>query len=185
LIYTRAVNIEEPTPPPARSTALRIAAVALLAAATAVLTLLPKVPIPGTQGYVHLGDAAVVFTALVLGPFTALLAGGLGTAAADLLGGYAQWAPISFVVHGLQGLSIGLLARARPRSVVLAVAAGALGTIVMVAGYFLGGLVIEGLGATLRSVLPNLLQAAAGAVLGIPLSVAVRTAYPPVKDLTW
>ena len=119
---------------------------AVLAAVTAVLTLLPKVPIPGTQGYVHLGDAAVVFTALVLGPITALLAGGLGTAAADLLGGYAQWAPISFVVHGLQGLAIGLLIRMRPRSIILAVAAGALGTLVMAAGYFLGGLVLEGLG---------------------------------------
>jgi uncharacterized membrane protein len=185
LIYTRAVSNEEPEAPRERSTTLRIAAVAVLAAVTAVLTLLPKVPIPGTQGYVHLGDAAVVFTALVLGPFTALLAGGLGTAAADLLGGYAQWAPISFAVHGLQGLAIGLLMKLRPRSIVLAVAAGTLGTIVMVAGYFLGGLVIEGFGATLRSVLPNLLQAAAGAVLGIPVSIAVRTAYPPVRDLSW
>ncbi|MCX7029760.1 MAG: ECF transporter S component [Spirochaetes bacterium] len=176
---------EKQTVPPARSTALRIASVAVLAAVTAVLTLLPKIPIPGTQGYVHLGDAAVVFTALVIGPLTALLAGGLGTAAADLLGGYAQWAPISFVVHGLQGLVIGLLIRLRPRSVLLAVAAGAIGTIVMAAGYFLGGLVIEGFGATLRSVLPNLLQAAAGAVLGIPLSIAVRTAYPPVRNLSW
>jgi uncharacterized membrane protein len=185
LIYTRGVNNENPSTPPAHSTALRIAAVAVLAAVTAVLTLLPKVPIPGTQGYIHLGDAAVVFTALVLGPITGLLAGGLGTAAADLLGGYAQWAPISFVVHGLQGLAIGLLVRLRPRSIMLAVAAAALGTAVMVAGYFLGGLVIEGLGATLRSILPNLVQAAAGAVLGIPLSIAVRTAYPPVRDLSW
>jgi uncharacterized membrane protein len=185
LIYTRGVNNQKPEVPPARSSALRIAAVAVLAAVTAVLTILPKIPIPGTQGYVHLGDAAVVFTALVLGPITAFLAGGLGTAAADLLGGYAQWAPISFFVHGLQGLAIGLLVRLRPRSIILAVAAGALGTVVMAAGYFLGGLVIEGLGATLRSVLPNLLQAAAGAVLGIPLSIAVRTAYPPVENLSW
>ena len=55
----------------------------------------------------------------------------------------------------------------------------------MVAGYFLGGLVIEGLGATLRSLLMNLLQAGAGAVLGIPLSIAVRAAYPPVRNLSW
>jgi uncharacterized membrane protein len=185
LIYTRGVNDKKPATPLARSTALRIAAVAVLAAVTAVLTLLPKVPIPGTQGYVHLGDAAVVFTALVLGPITALLAGGLGTAAADLLGGYAQWAPISFVVHGLQGLAIGLLIRMRPRSIILAVAAGALGTLVMAAGYFLGGLVLEGLGKSLFAVPWNLLQAAAGAVIGIPLSVAVRTAYPPVGDLSW
>jgi uncharacterized membrane protein len=121
----------------------------------------------------------------VFGPFTAMLAGGLGTAAADLLGGYAQWAPISFVVHGLQGLAIGLIARPRQGNVPLAIAAAVLGSLIMVAGYFLGGLVIEGFGATLRSVPLNLLQAAAGAVIGIPLSLAVRTAYPPVRNLSW
>lgn len=185
MIYTRTVSNRNPTPNPARPKALRIAAVAVLAAVTAVLTLLPKVPIPGTQGYVHLGDAAIVVTGLALGPLTALLAGGLGTAAADLLGGYAQWAPISFVVHGLQGLAIGLLVRLRRRSIPLAIAAGALGTVVMAAGYFLGGLVLEGLGKSLFAVPWNLVQAAAGAVIGVPLAVVVRTAYPPVQDLFW
>ena len=185
MIYTGGVNSETPAAPPARSTALRIAAVAILAAVTAVLTLIPRIQIPSAQGYIHLGDVAVVFAGLVFGPFTSMLAGGLGTAAADLLGGYAQWAPISFAVHGLQGLAIGLLARLRPGNVPLAIAAAALGGIIMVAGYFLGGLVIEGLGATLRSVLLNLLQAGAGAVLGIPLSIAVRAAYPPVRNLSW
>jgi uncharacterized membrane protein len=185
LIYTAPVKNETRPDSPPRSGALRIAAVAVLAAATAVLTLLPKVPIPGTQGYVHLGDAAVVFSGLVFGPFTALLAGGLGTAAADLVGGYAQWAPISFVVHGLQGLAVGMLLRRHPGNLFLAIAAGALGTIVMAAGYFLGGLVIEGIGKTLSAVPWNLVQAAAGAVLGVPLSLAVRTAYPPVRNLTW
>ena len=185
MIYTGRVNNESPpsTPPP--SGALRIAAVAVLAAATAVLTLLPRIPIPGTTGYVHLGDAAVVFSGLVFGPFTALLAGGLGTAAADLAGGYAQWAPISFLVHGLQGLAVGLLVRRRPGNLLLAIAAGGLGTVVMAAGYFLGGLAIEGLGKTLTAVPWNLVQAAAGAVLGVPLSIAVCTAYPPVRNLTW
>jgi uncharacterized membrane protein len=185
LIYTGPVKNEDRSEPPPRSSALRIAAVAVLAAATAVLTLLPKIPIPGTQGYVHLGDAAVVFSGLVFGPFTALLAGGLGTAAADLVGGYAQWAPISFVVHGLQGLAVGLLVRRHPGNLLLTVAAGVLGTLVMVAGYFLGGLVIEGFGKTLTAVPWNLVQAAAGAVLGVPLSIAIRTAYPPVRNLTW
>jgi uncharacterized membrane protein len=185
LIYTRVVNNTKPTTPPARSPALRIAAVAVLSAVTAVLTLIPKIQIPSAQGYIHLGDVAVVFTGIVFGPFTAMLAGGLGTAAADLLGGYAQWAPISFVVHGLQGLAIGLIARPRQGNVPLAIAAAVLGSLIMVAGYFLGGLVIEGFGATLRSVPLNLLQAAAGAVIGIPLSLAVRTAYPPVRNLSW
>ena len=174
----------EPKPTSA-STAFRVAAVAVLAGLTAVLTILPRIPIPGTQGYVHLGDAAVVFTALVFGPFTALLAGGLGTAAADLLGGFAQWAPISFVAHGLQGFLIGLLARRRPASVPLAIAASVVGVAAMASGYFLGGLPIEGLGKTVFALPWNLVQTAVGVVLGIPLSIVVRAAYPPVRDFSW
>jgi len=167
------------------STAFRVASVAVLAAVTTVLTWLPKVPILGTKGYVHLGDVAVVFSALVFGPFTAMLSGGLGTAVADLLVGFPQWSWISLVTHGLQGLVVGLVGRIRPGNVAFAIAAGAGGTAVMVAGYFLGGLVVESLGPTMASVPWNVVQAAAGVVMGIPLSLSVRLAYPPVRDLSW
>jgi uncharacterized membrane protein len=156
-----------------------------MAGMTAVLTLFPKVPIPGTQGYIHLGDAGITFTALTLGPFTAAIAGGLGTAVADLLSGYAQWSPISLVVHGVQGLVAGLLARLKPGHGGIAILAGVVGCLVMVAGYLLGGLPLEGPGKSLFAVPWNLLQGAAGIVLGIPLSLAVGRAYPPVRNLAW
>ena len=49
----------------------------------------------------------------MFGPWVGAIAGGLGTGVADLLGGYAQWAPLSFLIHGLQALLAGLIARQR------------------------------------------------------------------------
>ena len=170
---------------PKVSPTLRVASAAILAGVTTVLTFFAHVPIPRTTGYVHLGDTAVVFAALTLGPFTAAIAGGLGTAVADLLSGVPLWAPISLVVHGLQGLVVGLIGRVRPGSTAVGIVAGVAGGLVMIGGYFLGGLPLEGLAPTVTAVLWNVGQAVAGVLLGIPLSIAVRRAYPPVRDLAW
>ena len=89
--------------------AFRIASIAVLSAITAVFTIMVRIPVAPTRGYINLGDVAIFFTALVFGPVTAFIAGGLGTALADILGGYGQWAPISFAVHGIQGLLIGIV----------------------------------------------------------------------------
>jgi uncharacterized membrane protein len=90
-------------------TALRIALVAMLTAIVVVFTLLVRIPTP-IKGYISLCDVAIVFSAYLFGPLVGAIAGALGSGIADLLGGYAQWAPISFIIHGLQGLLIGLIA---------------------------------------------------------------------------
>jgi len=174
-----------------RSTALRIATIAVLTAVTAVLTYLVRIPVPATKGYFNLGDTVIYFTAFTLGPVSALLTGGLGTAIADLIG-YPTFAPISLFVHGLQGLIAALIAgiplagkrRRRPfnPSWLPAVAAG---TAVMCGGYLAAESVMVGLGAALVELPFNLLQNVVGAVVGISLSLAVRKAYPPVLELRW
>ena len=169
---------------PAASPAFRIASIAILAAVTTVLTVLVRVPLPA-RGYLNFGDVAIVFTAITLGPFSAAFAGGLGTALADLLGPYAVWAPISLVVHGLQGLLVGLIVQSRPRSILLQVLGGIVGMIMMVGGYLLAGLFIEGVGPALTEVPGNLIQGGTGVVLGILVSIAVIRAYPPVRQWKW
>jgi uncharacterized membrane protein len=169
---------------PVISPALRIATVAILAAVTTVFTIFIRVPSPA-RGYFNLGDVAVAFTAFTFGPISALLAGGIGTALADLIGSYVQWAPISLVVHGLEGLVIGLIARTRPGSAPVSIAAGVAGVIVMAAGYFAGGLALTGLGPSLAEAPGNVVQAAAGVILGLPLAIAVAKAYPPVRRYSW
>ncbi|HUJ76269.1 MAG TPA: ECF transporter S component [bacterium] len=170
---------------PAASPAFRVASIAILAAVTTVLTRVVQVPLPA-RGYINLGDVAIVFTAIALGPFSGAISGGLGTALADLLSGpYAFWAPISLVVHGLQGLLVGLIARARPGAVGLQVVGGVVGMAVMAGGYLLAGIFLEGTGPAVTEVPGNLIQGGVGVVLGILVAAAVLRAYPPLKQWKW
>lgn len=170
---------------PAVSPAFRIASIAILAAVTTVLTKVVQIPLPA-QGYFNLGDVAIVFTAITLGPFSAAVSGGLGTALADLLSGpFAIWAPISLAVHGLQGLLVGLIARIRPGSLVLQILGGIVGIIVMVGGYLAAGVFIIGEGTSLAQAPGNLIQGGVGVVLGLLVAAAVLRAYPPVRQWKW
>ena len=58
---------------------------ALLTAMVAVATMAFQVPIPATKGYINLGDTVIFIAALLLGPGYGALAGGVGSAMADLI----------------------------------------------------------------------------------------------------
>jgi uncharacterized membrane protein len=171
-----------------------VATVAVMTAVTAVFTILVQVPIPATKGYFNFSDVAVFFTAFALGPFAGSIAGGLGTALADVITGFPQWAPISLLAHGLEGLVAGLIAGLASRSIQGAprgggrafawIAGSFAGAVVMVGLYLAGGLFLTG-GAAVLEVPFNIVQAAVGAALGSGLAVVVHRAYPPVRDLRW
>ena len=48
--------------------------------------MLIQIPIP--LGYAHLGDSVILITAYLFGPVVGALAGGIGSAMADILTGY-------------------------------------------------------------------------------------------------
>jgi uncharacterized membrane protein len=165
-----------------------IALVALLIALTTVFTLLVRIPTPA-RGYVNLSDVAVTFSALLFGPWVGAIAGGVGTALADLFGGYAFFAPLSLVAHGVEGFLIGYLGWRR-RSVRGMILAWLAGTVAMAAIYLVGeGLFYTGWPGAFAELPLNLFQGLVGAVVGIPLVLAVRRAYPAVDELgrrrTW
>ena len=67
----------------------------------------------------NLGDSMIFVTAIVFGRKYGLAAGGLGSALADILGGYATWAPWTLVIKGIEGNLAGMLydtARSETRS---------------------------------------------------------------------
>ena len=61
---------------------------ALFAALTCVMTMIVKIPVPATGGYVNLGDCVVLLAGWVLGPMYGGAAAGLGSMLADLVSGY-------------------------------------------------------------------------------------------------
>jgi len=195
--------------------AFRIATLAILIAVTALFTYIIRIPVAPTRGYINFGDVSIYFTALIFGPFTAFITGGVGTAIADLISGYSQWAPFTFLAHGLQGLMIGLVVRAGRRlsrapkdhgegtaekitgtsaetsppprrpGILILLLAFLGGTIVMGGIYFLTGGVMVGFAAAAAEVPGNILQNVAGVLVGTPLALAVWKAYPPIRFYTW
>jgi uncharacterized membrane protein len=155
-----------------------LAAMVLMTAIVFVLTRVIQVPTP-VIGYIHLGDLGVFFSAFAFGPLVGAVAGGLGTALADLTSPYAQWAVFSLLIHGAQGWAAGWLASRLPGARGL-VAAAVAGIAIVVAGYLLAGIILVGLGAALTEVPLNLIQALTGALVAAPLYAAVRQAYPPI-----
>lgn len=163
---------------------------ALLIALTTVATMVIRIPVPATQGYINLGDSMVYVAALLFGPITGLLAGGIGSALADLLGGYSQFAPYTLVIKGLEGLIVGLLAwrlmkRLAPTagSVLAAVLAIAIGGAVMVFGYFVAEAFLLKLGvqAAAAEVPGNIFQVVGGLVVAIPVALILRNLAPSTR----
>lgn len=68
----------------------------------------PAISITGTK--IHLGNVFVVLGALLLGGLYGGLSGAVGLTLADILGGYAQSAPRTFICKMVIGLVVGLVA---------------------------------------------------------------------------
>lgn len=161
----------------------------MIAVVTVATGFLPRVPIPGTGGYVHLGDIFVFFSAFTFGPVIGAIAGGVGCALADILGGYAVWAPLTLIAHGVQGYVAGHFGKGKELKGLII--AWVLGSICLVGLYFLGELlpVYGGFAGAVAEIVPNIMQALAGGVVGIPLVLLIRNAYPPIERIgeggTW
>ena len=178
---------------PAGRTRLLVTA-ALFASLGCVSTTVIKVPSP-TGGYMNLGDAAVLLGAYFLGPAYGALAGGVGPALADLLGGYPMYVPGTLAIKAVTAVTAGLLYRLlRGRGAPGVIACGAAGEAVMVLGYWLfdallvslsgGGAFGLCLAGSAAGIPGNLVQAGFGAAASALLAAAlgknayVRRAFP-------
>lgn len=155
---------------------------ALLISLVAVATMVIQIPVAPTGGYINFGDTIVFASSLVFGPIHGMLAGGLGSGAADVLSGYGQWAPFTLVVKGLEGLICGLvfhsLLRGRAKEgIVRALLSMLIAGAWMVTGYFLvGWYLTRSAGAALAEVPGNAIQATASVILASAL-------YKPLEKI--
>ena len=141
---------------------------ALFAALSCVATMSIRIPTPGTSGYIHPGDTIVILSGIILGPVWGFLAGGIGSALSDLIGGYFIYVPITFVIKGLVALAAGLLYQKvgkNQKSRYIAVILGGVADIILVAGgYFVCEFFIYGAGAA-ASIPANIIQGVGGLVI--------------------
>ena len=152
---------------------------ALMAALCTIMTMVIQVPSP-MQGYVNLGDCAVLISAWMLGP----LYGG-AAALADLLSGYAHYVPGTFAIKFLMAAAAALILRAMTKkapSAMLAgqVAGGVAAEGIMVLGYFAYASMILGKGLAAAASIPgNIVQGIAGIAIGLALAVLLQKAKAP------
>ena len=170
----------------------RLVLAALFAALACVATMSIRIPTPGTNGYIHPGDAIVILSGVILGPVWGFLAGGIGSALSDLIGGYFMYVPVTFVIKGLIALVAGLIYEKigkTQKSRYIAVILGGIADIILVAGgYFLCESTFLGYGpGAIASVPANIIQGIGGLIISCilyPIIISIpniRPVSPAVK----
>ena len=153
---------------------------ALFAALTCISTFIIKIPTPGTGGYIHPGDAMVILSGVFLGPLYGAAAAGIGSAMADILGGYFFYAPITLLIKGITAFVCGRIFRSSSPAIfgerIKCLMCGLFSTIFVAGGYLLFELLIYGR-AAIASLPSNLIQGLSGLVISSLL-------YAPIKKIT-
>lgn len=147
---------------------------ALMAAVCLALTRVVTIPAP--TGYVNLGDCGVLLAGWMLGPVYGGMAAGIGVMLADILSGYAMYAPGTFVIKFVMAAVARMVyVLLKKRSGFAACAASAvLAEGIMAAGYFLYESTVLGYGlAAVASIPANLVQGAVCAGAGVALMSAL------------
>lgn len=159
----------------------------LMTALVFIFTFSLKLPSITMVGYVHAGDAFVLLSGILLGPLVGCISAAMGSALADLIGGYFIFIPATLVIKGLEAVLayfffrfvLGLLDKERRSNRVIALIVAALpSATLMVLGYFAYECLVLNYGLALANVLGNVGQAVTSillsALLILPLSLIVR-----------
>ncbi len=149
---------------------------ALMAALVFVATMVIKIPTP-TNGYLNLGDCFVLLAGWLLGPWYGFAAGGIGSMLVDLLGGYFQYVPGTFLIKGLMALVAALLYGALHQSKIALPISALAGEALMVGGYYLYESTVCGYGfmGAAAGIPGNCVQGVAGLLIGIALMAIIRS----------
>lgn len=149
---------------------------ALLTALNVVISRILIIPIPFTHGNINLCDAGIFIVAMLYGPWAGLFTGAVSGFLLDLISGYSQYMFFSLIVHGLEGLVVGLLfqrlradsSKAKQVGIML------VGTIIMVAGYFCSDSILYNIQTGLVGIPMNCIQGIVGLVVALLLTPQLR-----------
>lgn len=155
-------------------------------------TILFRIPVPMTQGYVHLGDAMIYIGVILLGKKQGAVSAALGSALGDVLGGFAFWAPWTLFIKFAMAYTAGVLldrlsagahhhTPSAAADMISRAAAMSAGGIVMCAGYFVAERIMYGSWALAAIALPwNIGQFA----VGIAVAAAAGPLCERVRDIS-
>jgi len=155
---------------------IQLSLMAIMSALVTVGTLIIRIPNP-MGGYFNVGDVMIFVAALTFNPLVGGVAGGLGSAIADIIG-FPLFAIPTLVIKGLEGLLASLVANKKSvlRDVIAVVVAGT----EMVIGYFLVEVYLWGIATAVLEVPANIAQIAIGGLVGIPVALILRRRLPEI-----
>lgn len=157
----------------------QLCSIALFMALVCVSTLFFKIPIP--LGYAHLGNGFIFLASVFLGNPGGILCAGIGSALADMFGGWYAWILPTLIIKSIMGGVVSLIAcdkegKAKILSAKTAIAV-IVGTVVMVLGYFIAGSFLEGSLAASAAQIPGLIgEDIVGIILFYVLGIALEKA---------
>ena len=152
----------------------RLTLAAVFAAVITLSTLFLRVPT--AVGYIHLGDGAVLLGALMLDAPFSCAAAVIGSALADLLGGYAVYIPATAVIKcGMVLIMRAFLAKKDGHTAFRRVFGCALAEGFMVIGYFIYEAFVLSYGAgALPGVALDAVQGVCGGVMALVVFKAMK-----------
>ena len=155
---------------------IQLSLMGVMSAMVTVGTLLVQIP-NSMGGYFNVGDVMIFVAALTFNPLVGGIAGGLGSAIADLIG-FPLFAIPTLFIKGLEGLLASIITNKKSvfRDVLAVVAAGT----EMVIGYFLVEVYLWGMGGALAEVPTNIAQIFVGGLVGIPIALILRRRLPEI-----
>jgi len=141
-----------------------------------------RLPIAANGGLVHLGNVPLFIIAILFGRRFGALAGGIGMALFDVVGGWFLWAPFTLVIVGLMGYTVGAICEKR-RTMTAYVLAMVAACLIKVVGYYgAEGLIYGNWLAPMTSIPGNLAQIGVAAVIALPILAKLRKNMP---DSSW
>lgn len=141
--------------------------IALVFVATMFINI--RLPI-GQGGLIHLGNVPLFLAAIIFGRRVGALSGAIGMGLFDLTGGWTPWAPATFIIVGLMGYLVGVIAEKKDNTVgyLLAILVAC---VVKVVGYYIAeGLIYGNWVAPALSIPGNLIQIGVAAVVVLPIA---------------
>lgn len=161
----------------------------LFSALVFLATYFTAIPIPSTGGYFNLGDSIILTAAILFGPKIGFVCGAIGSSLSDLLAGYVIFAPLTFVVKGVEGLIAGYIMKritenmaGKEMKILIPVLVSSItGALFMAIGYFTGEATVltlfdktMGLTKAVTELPLNLLQGGLSVIVAVVLSGILR-----------
>ena len=135
--------------------------------------------IPVGIGYINFGDAFILLASTLFGPLAGALCGAIGGTLADLVNGYALYAPFTLIIKAVEGFLCGIIIRKtfakQKLPVWRIIVAYVSASLTMVLGYFITNSILTDIPTALTVGVPNdLVQAALSVAAALVLTFALK-----------